>query len=98
VFVLQVFGDAGEAKPGSEDGELRIANGKQKRLGVIGRTLFFLALAVVALSDAADGKILVEIGPVKAEGGKLDVVQLGRGGVSQTRILRDGKTELRAAL
>ena len=53
---------------------------------VTGRPLFFLALSEIALSDAADGKILVEVGRVETKGRKLDVIQLRRGGGSETRI------------
>jgi hypothetical protein len=50
------------------------------------RVLFFWFLPVIALSDAADGKVSVEVGPVEAKGRKLDVVQLCWAGQSETRI------------
>jgi hypothetical protein len=48
--------------------------------------LTFSSLSVIALRDPANRKIFVEVGPVEAEGGKLDVVQLVRRGRGQTRI------------
>ena len=60
--------------------------------------LTFSRLSVIALSDAADGKIFVQVRPVEAKGRQLDLVQLSRGGVGETRILECGKTKLCATL
>ena len=54
-------------------------------------------LAIVAFHDPAQGKVFVEIGPVEAEGGDLDVVKLLLGAQGQTWILRHRETNFNAA-
>lgn len=57
-----------------------------------------VTLAEVAEQDASYGKIFVEIGPVKAKGGNLDVSQLLVGLPFQPRIAPHGKGQLEPAL
>jgi len=57
---------------------------------------WLLVLAVVALEDAAKREVLVEVGPVQAERGDFDVIELFFGAARQARILGDGEPDLRA--
>ncbi len=54
-------------------------------------------LAEVAVVQPAEGEIFVEIGPVEAERGEFDAVELGGRAAREPRILRDGETEFDAA-
>jgi hypothetical protein len=59
---------------------------KSQRNSLRAGRLPFPLLSVLALGDAADGKIFIEVGPMKAKGRKLDVVQLRWSGGRETRI------------
>jgi len=56
------------------------------------------SLAVVAGQDAANGQILVQIGPVEEEGGELDVVELLGEFAFRARIPFDREGDLQPAL
>jgi len=58
----------------------------------------FLKLAVVAFEQAVKRQVLIQIRPVETEGVNFNVIQLPGCAGRQTRIIRDGKTNLRAAL
>lgn len=64
---------------------------------VMGR-LTFSRLSVIALSDAADGKIFIEIGPVEAKRRQLDLVQLRGRGAGEARIFRRSEPQFGATL
>lgn len=55
-------------------------------------------LAEIAVEEAAEGEILVEIGPMEAERGQFDAVELGGSAAGEARVFRDGETEFDAAL
>ena len=50
-------------------------------------------LAEIAVVQAAEGKVLVEVGPVQAERGEFDAVELRGRAARETRVLRDGEAE-----
>ena len=56
-----------------------------------------LVLPEVTVGDGSEGEIFVEIGPRQAERGNVDVVGLGGGSSSQTRISSDRKESFHAA-
>jgi len=55
-------------------------------------------LSVIALSDAADGKIFIEIRPMQAKRRQLDFVQLGGRRASEARIFRRSEPQFGATL
>ena len=54
-------------------------------------------LPEVAIEEAAEGEVFIEVGPVEAERGKLDAVELGRRAAHKARVLCDGETDFHAA-
>jgi len=57
-----------------------------------------LILAVVACEQASKRQILIEIGPMQAEGRHLDIVQLIRRPLGQPRVPTDRKTHFQPAV
>jgi hypothetical protein len=55
------------------------------------------SLSVVSGEDASDGEALVEVGPVQAERGELDVVELLRGLVFEPWVSLDREGDLEPA-
>ena len=55
-------------------------------------------LAEVAVEEAAEEEVFVEVGPVETERGKLDVIELRGRAAGEARVFRDGETEFHAAL
>ncbi len=57
-----------------------------------------LILSKVSFSDSSERKIFIKIGPVKAERGNLNIVQLVGSTLRQSRIPRYGKAHFDATL
>lgn len=57
-----------------------------------------MVLADVAVEEAAERVVFVEIGPVEAEGREFDAVELGGCAAGEARVFRDGETDFDAAL
>jgi len=57
----------------------------------------FLKLAVIACEPTVKRQVLIQIRPAKTERGNLDMIQLLVCASRQTRIIRNRKTNLRAA-
>ena len=55
-------------------------------------------MPVIALSDPANGKIFVEVEPVQAKGRNIDVIELLRLTLSETRVLSERKLQRGATL
>lgn len=53
---------------------------------------------MVAQQYPAEGEVLVEVGPVEAEGGEFDVVEDGVGLAGEAGVVGDGEGMLNAAL
>jgi hypothetical protein len=53
---------------------------------------------VLALNNAPDGKVFIEVWPMKAEGGNLNIVKLLGSASGEARILRSGKAKFDAAV
>ena len=66
--------------------------------GVPCSAFFLLILSEVSFSDPSERKIFIKIGPVKAERGNLNIVQLVGGTLRQSRISRYGKAHFEATL
>jgi len=55
-------------------------------------------LAKISTQESLERKIFIQIRPVNAERGNLNIVQLFRRSLGQSWILRNGKTNLHATL
>jgi hypothetical protein len=53
---------------------------------------------VLALSNASDGKVFIEIWPMKAEGGNLNVIELFGSALGKAGIFRGGKAKFGATV
>lgn len=57
----------------------------------------FLVLAMVALQQAAEGKVFVQVWPVQPKGGDFDVIELLGGAASEPGIVGDRKAKFISA-
>ena len=71
---------------------------KGQGLGRLACSQYFLMLAKISAKKPLEGEVFIQIRPVNPQRGNLNIVQLFRCSLGQSRVFRDGETNLNATL